>query len=72
MEDPSSSSSSKKLPPGGSSQGLSPRQEQKEGERQPVAQEDTSLEPRRVELPMPGQELSAASPSFQRMVKRHK
>ena len=50
--------------------GPSQRKEQKEREDKPVAKEDTSLEPRRVELPLPGQELSAASPSFQRMLKR--
>ena len=64
---------SKKPSPGGSSNdeepGPSQRQEQKKREDNPVAKEDTSLEPRRVELPLPGQELSAASPSFQRMLK---
>ena len=50
--------------------GSSQRQEQKKREDNPVAKEDTSLEPRRVELPLPGQELSAASPSFQRTLKR--
>ncbi|CAE7319222.1 GIP, partial [Symbiodinium pilosum] len=57
---------SKKPSPGGSSNdeepGPSQRQEQKKREDNPVAKEDTSLEPRRVELPLPGQELSAASP----------
>ena len=38
------------------------RKERKESEVQPVTKEDASLEPRRVELPLPGQELSAASP----------
>ena len=61
--------------PGGSfndeEPGPSQRQEQKKKrEDNPVAKEDTSLEPRWVELPLPGQELSAASPSFQRMLKR--
>ncbi|CAE7294001.1 GIP, partial [Symbiodinium pilosum] len=53
--------------PGGSfndeEPGPSQRQEQKKKrEDNPVAKEDTSLEPRWVELPLPGQELSAASP----------
>ena len=63
----------KKPSPGGSSNdeepGPSQRKEQKEREDNPVAKEDTSLEPRRVELNLPGQELSAASPSFQCMLK---
>ena len=76
---PSGGSSNDEVPggkplPGGSfndeGPGPSQRREQKKREGTPVAKEDTSLEPRRVELPLPGQELSAASPSVQRMLKR--
>ncbi|CAE7270182.1 unnamed protein product, partial [Symbiodinium pilosum] len=68
---PSGGSSNDEVPggkplPGGSfndeGPGPSQRREQKKREGTPVAKEDTSLEPRRVELPLPGQELSAASP----------
>ena len=65
----------RKPPAGGSCHdeepGPSQREERKESEGQPVAKEDTSLELGRVELPLPGQELSAASPRLQRMLKRH-
>ena len=50
--------------------GPSQSKERKESEGKPVAQEDTSLDPRRVELPSPGQELNAASPSFPGTLKK--
>ena len=45
-------------------------EERKESEGKPVTKKDMSLEPKRVELPLPGQELRVASASFQGMLRR--